>query len=145
MGASQGMRTGHSHEDIDEIFGRLSKFMVGHGHGSQTPDDFRRLVGQFFKEQCFHSNQLSTDAASNLIKPGTGALASLWCPTFVSFVVCCSMQRKLSRKLVCFGFFNLMSLEFLGLLTAIGFMAFQIVAEECISKPSHTGAPSRHR
>ncbi|CAL1128171.1 unnamed protein product [Cladocopium goreaui] len=47
------LRSGHSHEDIDQVFGRLSSFMVRHGHGSQTTEDFRALIERFLKEAEF--------------------------------------------------------------------------------------------
>ena len=52
-GGLASLRSGHSHEDIDQAFGRLSAFMVRHGHGSQTPEDFRMLISRFLLESEF--------------------------------------------------------------------------------------------
>ncbi|CAL1165648.1 unnamed protein product [Cladocopium goreaui] len=47
-GASlQHLRSGHSHEDIDQTFGSLSLFLVKHGKQVETPKDFRHLIQKF--------------------------------------------------------------------------------------------------
>ena len=47
-GASlQHLRSGHSHEDIDQTFGSLSLFLVKHGKKVETPKDFGHLIQRF--------------------------------------------------------------------------------------------------
>ena len=140
--ALSSLRTGHSHEDIDQIFGRLSKFMVGHGHGSQTPEDFQRLVDQFLKEAAFPFEPVGNRCCIKLDQTRD------WCAGFIMLsqvrFVCCLFFRFNATEncVLCFSLsYPCRVWAFLRL----HFLAFQIVAEECISKPSHTSAPSRHR
>ena len=53
------LRSGHSHEDIDQTFGRLASFLVRHGHSCQTPDDFQRVIQQFLNEVSFPHEPVS--------------------------------------------------------------------------------------
>ena len=41
------LRSGHSHEDIDQIFGSLSLYIVKHGKTLQSPKDFCALIERF--------------------------------------------------------------------------------------------------
>lgn len=47
------LRSGHSHEDVDQVFGRLAAFLVKRGHSCQTPYDFQRVIQQFLNEADF--------------------------------------------------------------------------------------------
>lgn len=53
------LRPGHSHEDINQTFGRLASFLVRHGHSCQTPDDFQRVIQQFLNEASFPHEPVS--------------------------------------------------------------------------------------
>ena len=44
------LRSGHSHEDIDQQFGYLSKYLMRHGRSAEVPADFQRLIQDFLKE-----------------------------------------------------------------------------------------------
>ena len=47
-GASLGtLRTGHSHEDIDQIFGSLAIFIVRQVRVAETPDAFLQSISRF--------------------------------------------------------------------------------------------------
>ena len=41
------LRSGHSHEDIDQCFGSLALFLVKHGRVVETPSQFRDLIVRF--------------------------------------------------------------------------------------------------
>lgn len=41
------LRTGHSHEDIDQLFGSLALFIVRHCKEAQTPADFSTIIKQW--------------------------------------------------------------------------------------------------
>lgn len=41
------LRSGHSHEDIDQQFGHLSKFLLRHGRRAEVPADFQKLIQNF--------------------------------------------------------------------------------------------------
>lgn len=41
------LRSGHSHEDIDQTFGSMSLFIVRHGKSIQTPEQFCDVIGRF--------------------------------------------------------------------------------------------------
>ena len=47
------LRSGHSHEDVDQTFGRLASFLVKRGHSCETPDDFQQVIKQFLQESVF--------------------------------------------------------------------------------------------
>lgn len=44
------LRSGHSHEDIDQQFGYLSKYLMRHGRSAEVPADFQRLIQDFLNE-----------------------------------------------------------------------------------------------
>ncbi|CAK9111173.1 FO synthase subunit 1, partial [Durusdinium trenchii] len=47
-GASlRNLRSGHSHEDIDQVFGSLALFLVKQGKDVQTPDGFVSIIKRF--------------------------------------------------------------------------------------------------
>ena len=41
------LRSGHSHEDIDQVFGSLALFIVRHCREAQTPADFTSVIDRF--------------------------------------------------------------------------------------------------
>lgn len=41
------LRSGHSHEDVDQVFGSLSLFLIKHGRVLQTPSAFKDLIERF--------------------------------------------------------------------------------------------------
>lgn len=41
------LRTGHSHEDVDQCFGSLGKFVVRHARTVETPQQFADVVQKF--------------------------------------------------------------------------------------------------
>lgn len=43
----QHLRSGHSHEDIDQLFGSLALFIVRHSRHCETPDQFIRVIQRF--------------------------------------------------------------------------------------------------
>ena len=45
------LRTGHSHEDVDQVFGRLAAFMVP--HTAQSPRDFVDIIQSFLQQADF--------------------------------------------------------------------------------------------
>lgn len=47
------LRSGHSHEDVDQVFGRLSRFITRHGRFAQTPSDFIDIIRRFLSEADF--------------------------------------------------------------------------------------------
>lgn len=53
------LRSGHSHEDVDQAFGRLASFLVKRGHSCETPDDFQQVIKQFLQESVFPHEPLS--------------------------------------------------------------------------------------
>ena len=53
------LRSGHSHEDVDQVFGRLASFLVKHGHSCQTPDDFVNVIQRFLNESSFPNEPMS--------------------------------------------------------------------------------------
>ncbi|CAK9070419.1 unnamed protein product, partial [Durusdinium trenchii] len=44
------LRSGHSHEDIDQGFGRLAKYMTTHGRNCLTPNDFVGVIQKFLSQ-----------------------------------------------------------------------------------------------
>ena len=44
------LRSGHSHEDVDQQFGYLSKYLMRHGRRAEVPEDFQRLIQSFLDE-----------------------------------------------------------------------------------------------
>ena len=40
----RNLRSGHSHEDIDQCFGQLAAFISKHGRTANGPPDFRSLI-----------------------------------------------------------------------------------------------------
>ncbi len=47
-GATLGhLRSGHSHEDLDQIFGSVATYLVRHSRESETPDDFCDVLRRF--------------------------------------------------------------------------------------------------
>jgi len=44
------LRSGHSHEDVDQLFGSLAKFLCKRGQKAEVPEDFRVLIGKFLDE-----------------------------------------------------------------------------------------------
>lgn len=47
------LRSGHSHEDIDQHFGRLAKYIVKWGGFVETPQDFRDVIQKWLSEGNF--------------------------------------------------------------------------------------------
>lgn len=47
------LRSGHSHEDMDQVFGRLSRYMITHGQTCLTPNDFRSVISDFLQQAQF--------------------------------------------------------------------------------------------
>lgn len=43
----RNLRSGHSHEDIDQIFGSLALYIVRHARHCQTPLDFGAAIQRF--------------------------------------------------------------------------------------------------
>ena len=41
------LRSGHSHEEIDQTFGSLSLFIIRNGKLLQTPDEFCQVIEKF--------------------------------------------------------------------------------------------------
>lgn len=41
------LRSGHSHEDIDQTFGGCSLFIIRHGKLLETPDDFCKVIQSY--------------------------------------------------------------------------------------------------
>ena len=41
------LRSGHSHEDIDQCFGSAAFFLVKNGAHLETPDDFEKLLQKY--------------------------------------------------------------------------------------------------
>lgn len=47
-GATLGhLRSGHSHEDLGQVFGSVAAYLVRHSRESQTPDDFKDILSRF--------------------------------------------------------------------------------------------------
>lgn len=44
------LRSGHSHEDVDQLFGSLSTFLFRRGQKAEVPEDFRVLIATFLGE-----------------------------------------------------------------------------------------------
>lgn len=49
----QHLRSGHSHEDLDQAFGRLAAFLVRRGRCFETVPDFGEIIGNFLQEAQF--------------------------------------------------------------------------------------------
>ena len=49
MGAAtlRHLRSGHSHEDVDQVFGSLALHIVRHARYCETPSDFAVAISQF--------------------------------------------------------------------------------------------------
>lgn len=47
----RNLRTGHSHEDVDQMFGRLASFISRHGRNATGPPEFRDLIQQWLSQK----------------------------------------------------------------------------------------------
>ena len=48
--ALTNLRSGHSHEDIDQMFGSLASWLVKHGKQVETPADLLLIVQAFLEQ-----------------------------------------------------------------------------------------------
>ena len=46
----QCLRSGHSHEDLDQVFGQLAKHLVRKGSQAMEPCDFVALISKWLNE-----------------------------------------------------------------------------------------------
>ena len=46
-GSLRNLRSGHSHEDIDQLFGSAAQFVIRHARHVETPDQFVGVLQQF--------------------------------------------------------------------------------------------------
>lgn len=60
------LRSGHSHEDIDQVFGRLARWIISHGRKVETPNDFVDVIGSFLKQADFPHEPVSNRVAFKL-------------------------------------------------------------------------------
>lgn len=56
------LRTGHSHEDIDQIFGRLASHMVKHARHASGPHDFRTIIQSWLDSKLDRPHELGRHA-----------------------------------------------------------------------------------
>lgn len=47
------LRTGHSHEDVDQAFGRLAQFVAQNAKKAETPNDFVNIINAWLQQADF--------------------------------------------------------------------------------------------
>lgn len=47
----RNLRTGHSHEDVDQLFGRLATFVARHARVAASPADFRDIIQHWLDDK----------------------------------------------------------------------------------------------
>ena len=56
------LRSGHSHEDIDQIFGRLAAHMSKHARHATGPHDFRSIIQDWLDSKLDRPHELGRHA-----------------------------------------------------------------------------------